>query len=123
MDSSSESPSSRRIDHPDTVDNCMPEPSGSLPMDPSHMIFHVVDSTEDPFALVVRAWNTWLVLDAASQRDRSCSTREQRSPLIHVDLCLCVTRILPPLIEDNPRGGRNEVCYDVGNACANHNPW
>lgn len=55
----------------------MTEPSGSLPMDPPYMIFHVVDSTENPFALVVRARNTWLVLDAAGQRNRSCSTRDQ----------------------------------------------
>ena len=55
----------------------MAEPSGSLPMDPSHMIFHVIDSTENPFALVVRAINTWLVLDPASQRKGSCSTRDQ----------------------------------------------
>lgn len=66
MDSVSGCPIFRRVGNPDVVDNCMIESSRSLPMDPSHMIFHVIDSTEDPFALVMRAGNTWLMLDAAS---------------------------------------------------------
>lgn len=48
-------------------------------MNPSHMIFHIINSTEDPFALVVRAWNARLVLDAASQRGRPCDTDEMGS--------------------------------------------
>ena len=48
-------------------------------MNPSHMIFHVINSTEDPLALVVRAWNTRFVLDAASQRGRPCDTVEMGS--------------------------------------------
>ena len=37
-------------------------------MNPSHMIFHVIDSTENSFTTVVGAWDTWLVLDGATQR-------------------------------------------------------
>ena len=48
-------------------------------MNPSHMIFHVINSTEDPLAPVVRAWNTRLVLDAASQRGSPCDTGEMGS--------------------------------------------
>ena len=55
-----------RVDPPVTVDSDTPAPSRSLPMNPSHMIFHVINSTENSFAFVVHAWNTWLVLDAAA---------------------------------------------------------
>ena len=93
-------------------------------MDPPHMIFHVINSTEDPFAFDVRAWDAWLMLNAAaSQRKCSGNTSLQRAPLTHAGLCLCVTRIHPPLIGDTPRGGRKEIWYDADNACANHNPW
>lgn len=78
-------------------------------MNPSHMIFHVIDSTEDPFALLVRTRNTWLVLDAACQRNRSCITKERGIPLIHGGPYLCGTRIHPPLIGDTPHGGRKEI--------------
>ena len=45
-------------------------------MNPSHMIFHIIDSTEDPLASVVRTWNTWLMLEAASQQKWSGNTNE-----------------------------------------------
>ena len=48
-------------------------------MNPSHMVFHVINSAEDPLAFVVRAWYTRLVLDAASQRGRPCDTCEMGS--------------------------------------------
>ena len=68
--------------------------SGSLPVNPSHMIFHVINSTEDPLALVVRAWNTRLVLDAASQRGRPCDTGEKGGTF---DSCLSLS-----LRDENP---------------------
>ena len=63
----------------DMVRTSLARLSGSLPVNPSRMIFHVINSTEDPLALVVRAWNTRLVLDAASQRGRPCDTGEMGS--------------------------------------------
>ena len=100
----------------------MTGPSRSFPMNSSHMVFHVVDSTEDPLALVVRAWNTWLVLNATSQRNLSDKTKETGVPLIHAGLYLCVTRIHPPWIGDT-RGGKKKVWCDADNACADHNLW
>ena len=62
------SPNLSRVQYPDKVGNSMTVLSGSLPMNPSHMIFHVIDATEDSFTTVVGTWDTWLVLNAASQR-------------------------------------------------------
>lgn len=123
MDRCSESSKNHRAEHSDLVNNGTTGPSGSLSMNSSYMIFHVVDSTENPFALVMRAWNTWLVLDAASQPNKSRKKNERGAPLIHADLYLCVTRIHPLLIGDTPRGGRKIIWCDADNACANHNLW
>ena len=54
------------MDHSNSVDSGKTGSSGSLPMNPSHMILHVINPTENSFAFVVRAWNTWLVLEAAA---------------------------------------------------------
>lgn len=105
------------------MDNHLTRHSGSLPMNPSHVVFHIVDSTENPFAPVVRTWNTWLMLDTASQQIRACIMTEWEIPLIHAGLYLYVMRIPPPLIEDTPRGGRKEFWCADDNACVNHSLW
>ena len=56
------------LDSPVTVYSDTSAPSRSLPMNPSHMIFHVINSAEDSLASIVHAWNTWLVLDAAADQ-------------------------------------------------------
>ena len=66
MNRSSEYSNLSCVDPPATVDSDTPAPSRTLPMNPSHMIFHVINSTENSFAFFVHAWNTRLVLDAAA---------------------------------------------------------